>query len=428
MHSLWQAETEKKSFPPLSGHISTNVAIIGGGMVGILTAFMLKEKGVECIVLEKNSVGCGTTAGTTAKITSQHGLIYHKLIKSSGKDKAKLYYQLNQAAIEKYRRLSEKYPCDFETKDNFIYDTLLRTEIYAELQALNEIGADAELFDSLPLPFNIAGAICFPDQGQFNPLKLLYALAEQLEIYENTTVKDVCKNQVITDKGTVTADKILMAAHFPFIDRRGLYFMKMYQHRSYCIALEKAIQLDGMYLENKKDGLSFRNYGDYLIIGGGDHRTGKNGGCYEVLREAAARYFPQSQERYAWAAQDCISLDSIPYIGNYSKNTPDLYVATGFNKWGMTSSMVAANMLSDMLTDKKHIGQELFSPSRSMLSPQLILNGFESVFGLLTPLPKRCGHLGCALRYNKAEKTWDCSCHGSRYSESGEVIDGPAVR
>ncbi|MBR3817181.1 MAG: FAD-dependent oxidoreductase [Clostridia bacterium] len=426
MSSIWQAKTEKNSFPTLTGDISTDVAIVGGGLAGVLTAYMLKTHGVNCVVLEKNTVGSGTTAGSSAKITAQHGLIYHKLLKKFGKEKTALYYRLNSEAVEKYRRLAEKFPCELEVKDNFIYTSDGRNKIYAEMEALNEIGADAELFDSLPLPFDISGAVCFPNQAQFNPLKLVRALADGLTVYENTLVKDVRGNLVLTDKGTVKAERIIICSHFPFIDRHGLFFMKMYQHRSYMLALSGAPLFDGMFLDDKQDGISLRTSGELLLIGGGDRRTGKKGGCFEALRDVRKTYFPESNEKYAWAAQDCITLDSMPYIGRYSKSTPELYVATGFNKWGVTSSMVAAELLYALVTERHHPAEELFCPSRSMLHPQLILNAFDSAVGLLTPLPKRCTHLGCALKYNKAEHSWDCSCHGSRFGEKGEVLDGPA--
>lgn len=428
MISLWQASADnKKDFPPLSGDVKTDVAIIGGGMAGILTAYVLQGQGVDCTVIERNTVGSGTTAGTTAKITAQHGLVYHKLLKKYGKEKAALYYKLNQSAVGKFRTLSEAFPCDFETKDNFIYTTDDRVKIYAELEALRQIGADAELFDSLPLPFHVSGAVCFPKQAQFNPLKLLYGIASDLKIYENTLVTDIRDGTVITDKGRVRAKKIIVCAHFPFIDRRGLFFMKMFQHRSYVIAVEDAHNLDGMYLDDKTDGISLRNHGKYLLIGGGDHRTGKKGGGYDAVRKIRAKYFPESREVFSWAAQDCMTLDCVPYVGLYSKNTPDLYVATGFNKWGMSSSMVAAELLTALVTERSHPAEELFSPQRSMLHPQLLLNGLEFAASILTPIPKRCTHLGCALKYNKAEKSWDCPCHGSRYGEKGEVLDGPAA-
>lgn len=426
MNSLWQAEAPLNSSSALSGNISTDVAVVGGGIAGILTAYMLKSHGIDCVVIEKNTVGSGTTAGSSAKITAQHGLIYHKLLKKLGKEKTALYYKLNQSAVEKYRKLAEKYPCELEAKDNFIYTTDNRQKIYAELEALNEIGADAELFDCLPLPFPVAGAVCFPDQAQFNPLKLVRALAREVQLYENTPVKEVRGSLVITDKGNVKAEKVIICTHFPFIDRHGLFFMKMYQHRSYMLALENATLYDGMFLDDKKDGISIRTSGKLLLLGGGDHRTGKKGGCFETLREIRKKYFPESTEKYAWAAQDCITLDCLPYVGKYSKSTPNLYVATGFNKWGMTSSMIAAELLYALVSDRHHPAEELYCPSRSMLHPQLILNAFDSAVGLLTPLPKRCTHLGCALKYNRAEHSWDCSCHGSRFSEKGEILDGPA--
>lgn len=428
MHSLWQATSEHKAFPALSGDTKTDVAIIGGGMAGILTAYMLHNQGTDCVVIEKNTVGSGTTAGTTAKITSQHGLIYHKLAKQFGKDKAQLYYRLNQSAVEKFRMLSKKHPCDLESKDNYIYTTDSRTKIYEEIQALYDIGADAELYDTLPIPFSVAGAVRFPYQAQFNPLKLLYSLASELDIYENTLVNDIQDGKVITDKGNISAEKIILCSHFPFIDRRGMFFMKMHQHRSYVIAVEGAPDFDGMYLDDKTDGISLRTSGKYLLIGGGDHRTGKSGGCYSAVRAVKDKYFPEAREAYNWASQDCMTLDSIPYVGQYSKNTPSLYVATGFNKWGMTSSMVAAELLTSLILGKPHSAEELFNPFRSMLHPQLLLNGLDFALSMLTPIPRRCTHLGCALKYNKEEKSWDCSCHGSRYSEKGEVLDGPATK
>ncbi|MEG2916068.1 MAG: FAD-dependent oxidoreductase, partial [Oscillospiraceae bacterium] len=177
----------------------------------------------------------------------------------------------------------------------------------------------------------------------------------------------------------------------------------------------------------KQNGMSFRNYKDLLLVGGGDHRTGKTGGNWEELRRFAKQHFPKAQEKYAWATQDCMTLDSVPYIGNYSKHTPNLFVATGFNKWGMTSSMVSAMILSDMVQGKKNEYAQVFSPSRSMMKPQLFINGFEATTNLLTISKRRCPHLGCALKWNKAEHSWDCPCHGSRFNKDGNLIDNPAT-
>ena len=194
------------------------------------------------------------------------------------------------------------------------------------------------------------------------------------------------------------------------------------------IALESAPDVNGMYIDEVSDGLSFRNYKNMLLLGGGSHRTGKSGGNWEVLRNFAKTYYPDSVEKYYWATQDCMSLDGIPYIGNYSDNTPDLYVASGFNKWGMTSSMAAASLLCDMVLDKDNPWQEVFKPSRNMLTPQLFVNGVTAVGNLLFPTTKRCPHMGCALKWNSHEHTWDCECHGSRFEDNGTLIDNPAKK
>ena len=221
--------------------------------------------------------------------------------------------------------------------------------------------------------------------------------------------------------------KIIVTTHFPILNKHGSYFLKLYQHRSYVLALKGAQHLDGMYVDEDKKGLSFRTYGDLLLLGGGSHRTGKKGGNWHELEEFARKYYPSARVVSKWATQDCMSLDGVPYIGQYSKNTPDLYVATGFNKWGMSSSMVSAMILSDLVQGKPNEYAQVFSPSRSILRPQLAINALESTVGLLTPTAPRCPHLGCALKYNKAEHSWDCPCHGSRFSESGELINNPAT-
>ena len=223
------------------------------------------------------------------------------------------------------------------------------------------------------------------------------------------------------------AEKIIVATHFPFINKHGSYFLKQYQHRSYDLALENAPNVHGMYVDEAQKGMSFRNYQNLLLIGGGDHRTGKQGGNWQELSNFAIRYYPNAKEKYRWATQDCMTLDSVPYIGQYSKHTPNFYVATGFNKWGMTSAMVAGMILTDMVMGKENPNAEVFSPSRSILRPQLAVNAFEATVNLLTPSQKRCPHLGCALKWNGKERSWDCPCHGSRFTENGVLIDNPAT-
>lgn len=267
----------------------------------------------------------------------------------------------------------------------------------------------------------------FSNQAQFNPLKFVSELCKDLNIFENTFIYEIRDNRALTDSGEINAKKIIVTTHFPFINKHGSYFLKLYQHRSYAIALENSPQINGMYVDENKKGMSFRNYGKYLILGGGSHRTGKKGGSWNEIRDAAARFYPESNEKFHWAAQDCMSLDSIPYIGHYSKRMNDLYVATGFNKWGITSSMVSAMLLSDMVVGKKPDWAEVFSPSRSIITPQLAVNAFEATVNLLTPSTKRCPHLGCALKWNKAERSWDCPCHGSRFSSDGILLENPST-
>ena len=294
------------------------------------------------------------------------------------------------------------------------------------MEALRKIGFQAEFCEGLPLPLETAGAVKFPRQAQFHPLKFLAAISQGLHLYEHTFVREMIGNTAVTDHCKIYADQVITATHFPFINKHGSYFLKMYQHRSYVIALKDAQDVDGMYVDESHTGLSFRNYGDLLLLGGGGHRTGKQGGGWSELRSFAGKHYPDAQEKYFWAAQDCMTLDNIPYIGQYSKNTPGFYVASGFNKWGMTGAMVSAMLLTDAVLGRPNEVAEVFNPSRSMLKPQLLLNGFEAVKGLLTFNGKRCPHMGCALKWNAAERSWDCSCHGSRFSESGELLDNPA--
>lgn len=427
MLSVWTANSEFNSFPNLQGDIKTQVAVIGGGITGILCAYMLKQKGVDCVVLEADRVCKGVTQNTTAKITSQHGLIYNKLIKGFGIEKAQIYLTANENAVKRYRELCKNIPCDFETKDNYVYSVNNLRKIEDETHALVRLGFNPDFASEIPVPISIEGAVKFENQAQFNPLKFLSHIAKNLQIYENTKVIEIRGNEALTFNGKVTADYFIVATHFPFMNKYGGYFAKLYQERSYVIALENGVQIDGMYVDEAKKGMSFRNYKNYLLIGGGDHRTGKDGGNYRELRTFAKIHYPSNPEKYSWATQDCMSLDGVPYIGRYSPKIPNVLVATGFNKWGMTSSMVSAEILSDMVVGKKNDYEEFFSPSRSVVTPQLAVNMFESAVGLLTPSTKRCPHLGCALKWNSAEHTWDCPCHGSRFTEKGEVIENPAT-
>ena len=427
MNSVWTESASSPRFEQLKKGIKTDVLIIGGGIVGILCGYMLKERGVNSVIVEADRICGGITKNTTAKITVQHGLIYDKIIREFGKDTAQMYYRANKAALVRYKNLCKSIDCDFEEKDSYVYALNDLKKIQKEMKALEEIDCPASFSTSLSLPFSVSGAIRIENQAQFHPLKFIYEIAKDLQIYEKTKILELIPNGALTAHGKIYADKIIVATHFPFINKHGSYFLKMYQHRSYVLGLKNASDVQGMFIDESKKGLSFRNYRDLLLLGGGSHRTGEKGGCWQELEEFAQKYYPKSEIVFKWATQDCMTLDGIPYIGRYSKRTSNLYVATGFNKWGMTSAMAAAEILSDMLTDKENPYASIFSPSRTIFRPQLAANASKAILNLLTPTVPRCPHLGCALKYNREEHSWDCPCHGSRFTEDKKLIDNPAT-
>ena len=427
MTSLWEKTAQIAPFPTLEGDHRTDTLIIGGGLAGVLCAYLLDKAGVHYLLVEENTLGSGTTCNTTAKITAQHGLIYHKLIKKYGQEAAGQYLKCNLQAVEQYRQLCREMDCDFRVEDNCVYSRSDSQTLALELAALKQLGYPAFFKNRLPIPVETAGGIYFPGQARFHPLKFLAELSRGLNIREHTKVLELRPGEAVTDQGTIHANRIIVATHFPFLNKHGFYFLKLYQHRSYCLALENVPKLSGMYVDDSDTGLSFRHSENLLILGGGGHRTGKHGGGWQELENFAKLHYPGSRIRYRWAAQDCISLDRIPYIGAYGRRTHGLYVATGFNKWGVTGSMVAAQLLTDLVTGKEDPAQALFSPFRRTLHPQLAVNSWEAVTNLLTPTRKRCPHLGCALKWNPREHSWDCPCHGSRFGADGDLLEGPAT-
>lgn len=474
MKSVWSDSCEIGERKRLVGNLSHDVVIIGAGMAGLLTAYKLKEKGVNPIILEANCIAGGQSKNTTAKITSQHDLIYAKLIKNFGLEKATQYAKANQDAIKNYAKIikDKKIECDFEEKPAYVYTLENLKKIEDEVKAAQDVGIDAEFTIKTTLPFEVLGAAKFPAQAQFNNMLFLKEIAKDLDIYEHSLVTSIEDNVIITDNGKVKAKKIIVCSHYPFINAPGYYFLRMHQERSYVLALENAAELDGMYIGEADNGYSFRNYKNLLLFGGEGHRTGdkKEYSSYERLRARAKEFYPDAKEKYYWSAQDCMPQDEVPYIGYYAKNNEDLFVATGFNKWGMTSSMVAAEILSDKIVGKENDCEEVFSPSRFSIpasaknflvdTAKTVVN-FTAEF-LSFPREKlehiergqadiveykgekvgvyindegeaffvstRCAHLGCQLEWNGDELTWDCPCHGSRFDIKGNVVDNPSIR
>ncbi len=427
MVSIWEKTARLPGYEALHGDVHADVLVIGGGLAGLLCAYELTQAGVDCVLVEAGRLCGGVTKNTTAKLTVQHGAIYHRLLKEFGRDRARAYLDANLAALDRFRTLCRDIPCDFEERPNYVYSLDDRKVLEKESAALDTLGYPAALVSETPLPFPVAGAVRFDRQAQFHPLRFAAGLTKGLRIFEDTRVLEVETGKAVSDRGTITADHIVVASHFPFLNKFGCYWLKQYQSRSYVLALEGGPDVKGMYVDENDTGLSFRNHGGLLLLGGCGHRTGKKSGGWSGLERAASRYYPDAKPVCRWAAQDCMTLDGAPYIGPYSLRTPRLYVITGFNKWGMTSSMVAAMLVKDLILGRPSPYREVFSPSRSVLRLQLAVNAGESALNLLTPTKPRCPHMGCALRYDPHEHSWDCPCHGSRFDDDGRLLDGPAT-
>ena len=427
MDSIWAKTAELPRFNCLKEDLRTDVLIVGGGLAGLLCAHKLAQAGVDYALVEASRICGGTTKGMTAKLTAQHGLIYHKLIRRFGAERARLYLEANLSALDEYRALCQSIDCDYTEADHYVYSLDSRDKLERELTALDRLGFAARLVDGVPLPFPVAGAVRFPRQAQFHPLKFAAAVAKPLRIFEDTKVLELAPGRAVTNRGTITAGQIVIATHFPTLNKHGGYFLKLYQSRSYLLALKDAPEVGGMYVDEAEGGLTFRDAGELLLLGGGGGRTGKPAGGWRELEAFTRRHYPQARIAARWAAQDCMSLDGVPYVGRYGGRTRGLYVAAGFNKWGNTSAMAAAGVLADLLQGRENPYAALFDPGRTVLRPQLFVNSLESALGLLKPTVPRCPHMGCALRWNGAEQSWDCPCHGSRFGADGVLLDNPAA-
>ena len=473
MDSLWTQSPLLPSFPRLEGHRETEIAIIGGGLAGILIADALHQAGADVILLEADRIGSGQTAGTTAKLTAQHGLKYQHLSKTLGVETAGRYAAAHLTAVTHLRSLVQQrgIDCDFQDCTSYLYESTASDSLQQEYEICRKLGMDVFLTTDTELPFP-AKALGLRHQAHFHPLKLLSALAEPLSIFEHSRVLEVADHTLRTESGTVTAKKIIFTCHYPFVNMPGYYFLRQHQERSYVLALEGASPFQNYYLGVDGNQLSFRPYGNLLLLGGSGHRTGENspGGNYVHLIQTAKQFWPKSVPTVCWSAQDCIPMDGIPYIGQYGKRRPDWLVATGFQKWGMTSSVLASMILSALAQNRSPIPEaEIFSPlrfhpaasakqltddtvhavrhlSRRLLVPSRIpaaelpsghggivtldgkkVGAYRDETGNLHVVSVKCPHLGCQLEWNPAEKSWDCPCHGSRFDIDGRLLGGPAT-
>lgn len=492
MNSIW-LETFKynKTFEKLNQNISCDVCIIGAGIFGLTCAYYLTKQGFNVAVLDRDDIGTKATGHTTAKITSQHGLIYKHLIDDYGLHFAKSYLYANQKAIDNIKEIidTENISCDFNFENHCVYTTNAKDlkSIQDEINAVNSLDFNCEFVTKTGLPFDILGGICFKNQAQFHPYKYLCGLCNSIsgkaKIFTHTTICNVKNNgsfytSYSDNNYKIESKFVIMASHYPFINIPGFYFSKMYQSTSYLIAIETNKTLfKGMYLSASDPIFSFRTakFGNknFLLIGGADHKTGEShdfSTTYGVLENIAKKYYPDCKILYHWNTRDCITLDKIPYIGLYSSNLPNFYIGTGFNKWGMTSSNVAGNIIVDMINGKENPYSFVFDSTRIkpiknadefknvivQSSKSLILDkikrsdlqldnivpnsgGIIEVNGQKVGIYKSqdnkffavnpiCTHLGCLLSWNNIDKTWDCPCHGSRFDYTGKSLYDPSFK
>ena len=473
-----------------------DVCIIGAGIVGLSTGYYLSKMGLKVAIVDKSEVGAKASGHTTAKITLQHGLIYSYLNDTFGLDTAYSYFKANKEAISNIKNIidSENIDCDFEYQDNYIYTNSKSDieKINNEVLILNKLGGNgfAEFTSSSSLPFKITGAVKTKNQAEFHPVKYMYGLANCIlnyggTIFTNSLVTDVQRNndEFITyvNNYHIKSRFVVMASHYPIINFPGFYFSKMYQCTSYAIGIAVNNDINGMYINTGEPVLSFRtaklenSNNRLLILGGGSHKTGFAPDSnsifgYEFLKKEAEKLFPNCDIKYKWNTRDCVTLDKIPYIGDFSSFMPNMYVATGFNKWGMTTSNVAANIIKDRILGNNNVYAKTFDSSRFGLlknkdeMKNMVKQVFNSFVGNRIKIPDEdlskikkdnggivkingtavgiykdsdgdvfavnptCTHLGCLLTWNNVDKTWDCPCHGSRFDYTGKNLYDPAFK
>ena len=489
MQSFWIESTPDTGYPRLEGDLEVDVAVIGAGITGITTAYLLKAMGKRVALLEMKRAVRGATGYTTAKITSGHNLIYAALEKRFGSEGARTYAEANEAAIARIRSLAEELAveCDLETTANYAYaesaDSVQR--IKDEVEAATRAGLAATFMTETSLPFPIAGAIRIDDQAQFHPRKYLLPLLERVDgdgshVFEETRVRDVRYGDpciVESERGFVRARDVVLATHLPFEDK-SLLFAKAHPQRSYAVAapIAEGSAPDGMFISVDRPTRSVRTTphdgGLLLIVGGEGHKTGQADDTWEPygrLERWARERFGVGDLPYRWATHDYASVDDVPFVGRAVPWGAHVWLATGYGKWGMTNGTAAAMLLADLITGRENRWESFFSPNRlrsyatrSFLSEnanvarrfvadRVALPGRETLealepgdgavvriegetiavsrseAGLLTALSPRCTHLSCFVAWNRAEQSWDCPCHGSRYLADGTVIEGPAV-
>lgn len=488
----WQESTQLPTFSPLSNDTKVDVAIVGGGITGITTAYLLSKNGLKVAIVEANRVLNGTTGHTTAKVTAQHGLIYDEFIQHMGVEKAKLYYEANNDALRFVRQTVKdlQIDCDLTDEDASMYavsDTYAR-KIAKEYEAYQKLGIPSEFSETIPLPIDIKGTLIMKNQGQFHPLLYLKTLIDEIvkaggEIYEKSTAVKIDQESanptVTTQEGhKVDCKYAISCSHFPFIDGKGYYFTRLAADRSYVLGVTTKQEFPGgMYYSADTPSRSLRytpmNGEKLVLISGDGHKTGQGSSTYKhyrALEEFGEDVLGIKEIKYRWSAQDLYTLDKLPYVGPITAKKPNILVATGYRKWGMSNSHAAAKILTDLVLEKENPYAELYSPSRFYTDPSIkkflsqnldvaghliegkfdiadkriedvsndegaivVVKGqragcYRDIEGHINLVDTTCTHMGCEVEWNSGDRSWDCPCHGSRFSVEGEVIEGPAKK
>lgn len=471
MKSIWEFDHAIKEKESLKEDIKRDVVVIGGGMAGILTAYYLTTAGAKVTVLEQNRIGGGVTKNTTGKISMSFPNFYKKLVDSLGTSQGQIYVGAYQKAVLEFDHLikTKDIDCDYKRLSSYVYSKKIENKLEEEWKASQQLNLNTFLTTESDLPFYTSLLLGFKDQAQFHPLKFLNELSCDLEIYENTRVVGIEGNVVITDRADVMAEHIIVATHYPFQKLKGHYFLKNYQEGSRVVAIKHGADLNGNYIGDTVGSFSLRNHQDYTLIGTveGRNENALIDSTYHDLHENVISWYPDAVGKSRWSTQDCVTPDGLPYIGRLSGGEDQIYVATGMNKWGMTGSMVAARLLSDIVLQQDNPLEGIVKPGRLKVNANLMqhmkISGKTYIMEKLSvpketydsipigeggiidvnshkvgiykesedkvyTLSTKCPHLGCQLTWNKDDKTWDCPCHGSRFHYTGEILNNPATR
>jgi glycine/D-amino acid oxidase-like deaminating enzyme/nitrite reductase/ring-hydroxylating ferredoxin subunit len=458
MTSLWLDHAPAITSDPLP-ETPVDDLVVGAGITGLTTALLLARAGRRVAVVEARQVGAVTTGNTTAKISLLQGTKYSKLLRYQSHKVASAYVEANREGFEWLVRFCEDHGVPVQRRPAVTYaaDQSELSSARREHEAAASLGLDVSWHDSLDVPFPHEGGTVLPDQAQFDPMDALAALVEQLRAHGGTlhqghrlrTVSLTGQAEAVLDDGSVVrADDVVLATGMPVLDR-GLYFSKLEPQRSYALAFEGVEPPEGMYLSSGSDSRSVRDVpraeGDRLLVGGAGHSVGRTSSerqHVDRLREWTARYFPGAVETHQWSAQDYSSHDSVPYVGRMPRGFGRIYVAAGFEKWGMTNGVAAARALSGQILGKEPSWSQIMgrritgAMGAAHLASINIKVGLGAARGVAEMVRRDgdhevlpvCTHMGGALHWNDCEGSWDCPLHGSRFAPDGQVLEGPAVR